>query len=137
MATLESRITKLESATPASSGAFETLVRYLSPLNSHGAFAWDEADAAFAELIRPWLADLGSKSRQGEDLADAVERGLADILVTFNDSHDPFAYERYRGQVPDRVLAAIYAGMRNFAFKPDVALRVRTLAGLEANNVNS
>jgi hypothetical protein len=62
-------------------------------------------------------------------LPDPTERGLADLLVTFTHSHDPFCYERYRGRVPDRVLAAIYNSMRNYAFKPDVALRVRQLAG--------
>ena len=62
-------------------------------------------------------------------MPDPIERGLADLLVTFDRSHDPLAYERYRGRVPHRVLAAIYNGMRNYAFTPGVALRVRQLAG--------
>jgi hypothetical protein len=98
-------------------------------LGEHGELAWSSAYPQFAEIFSPFLTEHGNNSRRYSDLADSLERGLADLLVTFNDSHDPFAYERYRGRVPDRILGAIYNGMRNHAFTPDVALRVRQLAG--------
>jgi hypothetical protein len=86
-------------------------------------------------MFCPFFTELGNNCRRYSDkLPDPIERGLADLLVTFNDSHDPFAYERYRERVPDRVLAAIYNGMRNYAFTPDVALRVRQLAGCVDEN---
>jgi hypothetical protein len=130
MATLEHRIAKLESAT-SESPAFEQFIRCLPPLAEDGELAWSSTSPPFAEIFLPWLTELGNNSRCfGDQLSDPLERALADLLVTFNHSHDPFAYERYRGRIPDRVLAAIYNGMRNYAFTPDVALRVRQLAGV-------
>jgi hypothetical protein len=134
MATLEQRIEKLESAT-SESPAFEQFIRCLPPLGEHGELTWSSTSPQFAEIFSPFLIERGNKSRgYFGKLPDPIERGLADLLVTFNHSHDPFAYERYRGRVPDRVLAAIYNGMRNYAFKPDVALRVRQLAGCVDEN---
>jgi hypothetical protein len=129
MATLEQRITRIESAT-AESPAFEQFIRCLPPLGEHGELNWSNTRPQFAEIFGPFFTERGNKSQRcSERLSDPVERGLADFLVTFNDSDDPFVYERYPGRVPDRVLAAIYNGMRNHAFMPDVALRVRQLAG--------
>jgi hypothetical protein len=100
-------------------------------LGEHDELNWSSTYPQFAEIFGPFFSERGNKSqRYSERLTDPVERGLADLLVTFNHSHDPFAYERYRGRVPNRVLAAIYNGMRNYAFTPDVALRVRQLAGV-------
>jgi hypothetical protein len=134
MATLEQRIEKLESATPEFP-AFEQIVRCLPPLGEHGELNWSSSYPQFAEIFGPFFTQRGNKSQSYlERLPDPLERGLADFLVTFNHAHDPFAYERYRGRVPDRVLAAIYNGMRNYAFLPDVALRVRQLAGCVDEN---
>jgi hypothetical protein len=130
MASIENRLAKLESAAPEQSTAFEEMVRLLPPLDEHGCLAWHRTSPEFESAFVPWFTELGNQAGTYEQLPDPIERALARLLVTFNDSRDPFAYERFRGRIPDRVLAAIYNGMRNFAFNPDIALHVRQLSGV-------
>ena len=130
MASIESRLAKLENAAPAENAAFEQFIRQLPPLDASGRLGWHSVYPNFDEIFGPWLTNLGNESRRHSQLSDPIERGLAKLLEDFNDSPDPLAYERYRGRVPDRVLAAIYNGMRNVGFPSDTCLKIRQLAGV-------
>jgi hypothetical protein len=127
MATLESRLAKLEGAVPPENAIFEEFVRQLPHVDSAGAFDW-QACPEFVETMGTWLAQLGNEAR--DDQLDPIERGIARLLFLFENSADPFIFERYRNRVPDRVLTALYGRMRNYAFPPDAAARVRLLAGI-------
>jgi hypothetical protein len=128
MGALESRIAMLENATPPDNPVFEEFVRALPPLDPSGALNWQASCPEFAETMGPWLAQLGNEARDG--LLDPIERGIARLLFLFENSADPFVFERYRNRVPDRVINALYGRMGNYAFLPDVAARVRLLAGM-------
>jgi hypothetical protein len=130
MASIESRIAKLESAAPGEWPAFSEFVGSLPPLDEHGHLNWRAVYPQFDETFGPWLAAQGNDLQRWIELIDPIERGLAGLLHLFNDSPNPLYWERFRGRLPDRVLAALYGSMRNWSFPPDVALRVRQLAGL-------
>jgi hypothetical protein len=125
MASIESRLAKLENAAPPVTPGFAEFSRRLPALDETGEYGPDPMLETFA----PWLTELGESCNRFRKLAP-MERGLADLLCTFNESSDPFAFERYRGRVPGRVLAAIYNERRNWAYGPEVAKKIRFLAGV-------
>lgn len=82
--------------------------------------------------IAALLSEFGSSAGHisAKRLPDLVDRGLADVLSHEVPVSNPLALERFRGVVPDRVLAAVYDTMRNWGCSPDVSLRIRQLAGV-------
>ena len=68
---------------------------------------------------------------------EALDRGLVELLFgDFRHIQDPFWLERWRGQIPDHFIAAVYNKMRNYAYPADVSLRIRQLAGVVDENGN-
>jgi hypothetical protein len=65
-------------------------------LDEHGNLNWLATDPQFAETFGPWLTERGNETYRFLSLGDPIERGLADLLSLFNDSIDPFVFERYR-----------------------------------------
>ena len=62
----------------------------------------------------------------GKAIGGHVEVETCLILET----RDPFELERYRGLVPEAVLARAYGAFRNHGFRPDVLTEVRLRAGV-------
>lgn len=139
MPSLEMRVQRIEEATASAEyPAFMEFVRSLPPLDEEDDFDWNTAAPAFRDAFRPWLKEMGSaENHRFRRLLDPFERGLALILAAFEDSSDPFAFERYRGSIPDRILAALYNERRNWVGTAETVQRVRQLAGVadEQGNV--
>lgn len=132
MASLESRISKLESHAP-DADLVRLSVEALPPLGSDGELAWDEADPWHRDY-RAKLMELGSRSSSASirdpRLSAPIDIGLAVLLFDPHFARYPLALEQYRDRVPGRVIASVYNAMRNYGFAPILRLRVRQLAGV-------
>lgn len=108
MATLESRLNKLEDQTniKAQSGT---------------------------ELLLNVLREVGFDFLCNS-LAEHDEREEPEpfwlLMNLMDDSRNPLEFERYRGLVPDEVIRRAYSHRRNWAFDQAVIIRVRQLAGV-------
>lgn len=138
MPSLEARVQRLEDATSSSEPhVFVEFVRSLPPV-ANGEFDWDAAAPEWCSTFRPWLEELGGTEKGClRRLANPLERGIARLLGLLEESIDPFAFERYRGLVPDRVLTTLYSERRNWVATAEISQRVRQLAGVmdEQGNV--
>ena len=135
MASIERRLEALEAHLPDENGVFEQFCRCLPPLDANGNLAWGAVYPELLEVFGPWLREKGAKSSwKYRRLDDDLERGLADLLHLFTaHSEDIFAnIERFRGRIPDRVLAEIYNERRNLVGAD--SLRIRELAGVVDEN---
>jgi hypothetical protein len=132
MPSLQKRIEALEASEPAESPAFEAFIRSLPPLSESGSLDWKKAGPDFAEAFKPWLTELGKQCASGYPIADPVEAGLAHLIEAMTDGawSNPFIFERYRGRVPERVLACVYDRMRNYSHSPEIRGRIWQLAGI-------
>jgi hypothetical protein len=138
MPSLEARLAKLEERAPDGNPLLTKILRALPPLNENGELDWaagNELQRGLQEVLR----EFGIGSRQagtahsrfhGLDPLDSALAWVVDHLHRDTGERNPLAIERFRGRVPDRVLAALYSRMRNFAFAADIALQVRQLAGV-------
>lgn len=142
MSNIERRIESLEHQLAEPSPSILTRLLKVWPHGKHWyeelAAAANDQDSAdeLTALVLDLVGDRGA-GFNSRSLPVALDRGLADLL--YKDSgpnEDPFWLERWRGQIPDRVIAAVYNKMRNYAYPADVSLRIRQLAGVVDENGN-
>lgn len=108
MATLESRLNKLEDQTNIKAQSGTELM--LNVLHAVGFDYLCNSLAEHDEREEPepfWL-----------------------LMNLMDDSRNPLEFERYRGLVPDEVIRRAYSHRRNWAFDQAVIIRVRQLAGV-------
>jgi hypothetical protein len=131
MPSLESRIAKLEESAPPENPAFHEFISRLPPLDAQGDLQWQALDPELHEVFTPWLIEYGKSHDWQYPHLSPLEVGMAATLFLFRDiDADPFMFERYRGFIPGRVIAAMYGRMRNYAWSAEVSLKVRQRAGV-------
>lgn len=108
MATLESRLNKLEDQTNSKAQSGTELM-----LNVLRAVGFDYLCNSLAEH---------------DEREEPEPFGL--LMNLMDDSRNPLEFERYRGLVPDEVIRRAYSHRRNWAFDQAVIIRVRQLAGV-------
>lgn len=108
MATLESRLNKLEDQTNIKAQSGTELM-----LNVLRAVGFDYLCNSLAE----------------HDEREEPEPFWL-LMNLMDDSRNPLEFERYRGLVPDEVIRRAYSHRRNWAFDQAVIIRVRQLAGV-------
>lgn len=108
MATLESRLNKLEDQTNSKAQSGTELM-----LNVLRAVGFDYLCNSLAE----------------HDEREEPEPFWL-LMNLMDDSRNPLEFERYRGLVPDEVIRRAYSHRRNWAFDQAVIIRVRQLAGV-------
>lgn len=135
MATLESRLAKLEAQATPRDNLLEQAIASLPPLNAAGEFDWNTGNEYHQELSA-MLERIGNEAvTRDYKLKSAIDRAVACMVeFSIDENANPLLYERYRRRVPARILAALYGRVHNYALSPDVALRVRQLAGIVDEN---
>jgi len=62
------------------------------PLDAQGNLDWEHVNPKFHETFGHWLRKLGMKAHANKLLPDALELGLAEVLLLVESSRDPFIY---------------------------------------------
>ncbi len=111
MATIETRLAKLES---------------LTNIN-----AKQGTELMLAALLADGFDDLSIALAKHDESEGHTPMPFWSLMHLMKDSRNPLEFERYRGLVPDEVIRRAYSCMRNYAFGNEaIVTRVRQLAGV-------